>query len=44
MLYRALLFVTVVVAMTSLIFQSIPAAWAAAVIGVFAVTARDLDR
>jgi hypothetical protein len=44
MLYRALLFVTVVVAITSLIFQSIPAALAAGVIGVFAVTARSLDR
>ena len=44
MIYRSLLAVTVVITAVAFVFQSPPAAVAAAVVGLFAFTAKGLDR
>ena len=44
MFYRALFFVAVFAAVVSLVFQSVPAALAAGIIGAGAFAAKELDR
>ena len=43
MLYRSLIMVTVVIAAVAFVFHSVPAALAAAVVGVCAFTAKGFD-
>jgi len=43
MLYRGLIMVTVVIAAVAVVFHSVPAALAAAVVGLLAFTAKSVD-